>query len=170
MRSESEIFELPAPENYSTRYEPLPLVPDTAVQAHAYRDSEEETAFFAIVPADAYDPDECRTLATLPLDPTGFHFSTVFSSLFRGQTFMRILTYRTDRGAPRIRLARCTMFARKGGNHVVHAVSYDFDLADLLHAVQTTEICKWSQTLLDLVHRRTDRACLHVRFKLTPQG
>ena len=162
-----EQISIPAPHNCQDRYEPLPLIPDPGVEANAYRNSEEETAFFSTTATEHYitDPPNVETTGLRHLQHLRADMAQ--ATLFRGDTTLSAITYalRTS-NASYMRVERITTFARREGN-CTQTVRYNFDFSDVLRIM---DLPVWMWNLVDLVYRRSDRAFLHVRQMLSSSG
>ena len=165
-----ETLFLPQVSGCALRAEPLPLIPDTAVQAHAYRDSLEETSYYMINTVNS-----CK--AALCPDPPGFAgLELSLSQLvidmhkpcsIRGVTELRIVIYLPHgETKPRLRIKR---FVQHHGESALERRSYVYG-ADLDSFLQGKwHPLMWRIMVLDLILRRTDRAVLHVRAMLESQ-
>lgn len=172
--AEEELW-LPAVSNSKNRYEPLPLIPDLAVEANAFRSSGEETAIFALSPAQKcvrYHWENPREEEKHGL--YGLVEVMRISKALRGSTTLRMLTYKSRAGVERMRIERNTITVRASKELQSDWTDYDFDFRDLQHCISSLTFGlqsddQWLGYIIDLVHRRTDRAFLHVRHMLDSQ-
>lgn len=145
------------------RYEPLPLIPDAAVEAHAYRSSAEETAFFALIAAREAQWSDRSSFEESPRDATGLQQDMERLTRFRGVTASKMCTFRGDdnrlwlRVDHEIRLWGSLGFPRE----------YEFRWRDFVNLSGKDKL--WHRNIVDLVERRSDRAVLHVRQQLDAQ-
>ena len=153
---------MPDPGN---RYQPLALVPDTAVQAHAFRNSFEETRFYSVNKANSSPPS---------LEEG--HKENLIEEIGRlqchaGNTVLSAVTYDTkDSDEVWLRIFVETCFPGPM-EHQHRNVKYNMSLKQfMMLKVLKPENSVWITDLEDLMSRCSDRAFLHVSLRFNGRG
>lgn len=94
------------------RFEPLPLIPDAAVEAHAYRHSAEETAFFSLTAAKEAEWGEIVLLPETSDSAVALCEDMAAITKLRGETELKICTFRRTEDRVYIKVDRYTAFLR----------------------------------------------------------
>lgn len=160
------------------RYEPLPLIADPAVQAHAGRENEEETSFFtrakarlAWPHAQIFQPSSMNSdFERLLQDMRAveqYVGTTELSMLTRIMLHHSGNTVNTSTEVARIK--RVTEFWQVGGTTYENTDMYEFALSRLHDDLPLPHGAAWFLHLSQLVMRRGDRSYRHVRLRLKNQ-
>ena len=127
---DSEVFVLLDIDRQSERFEPIPLIQDAAVEAHAHRCSAEENAFFSLTPARVCGDDE------VPDDEFGIYDEMALADDMDligglcGETRLKMCTYEM-RGSSHtsIRIERLSCIRTRNGK-VWQSAGYESLLQD----------------------------------------
>ncbi|EMC99862.1 hypothetical protein BAUCODRAFT_353117 [Baudoinia panamericana UAMH 10762] len=151
-------------------YEPLPLIHDNAVEAHAGRDNEEETSFFTITAAQPFPGGH------LELSTTEVAFHSLIEDMcvvevYMGHSTVSMVTYEVQNETSGVvtvwaRLKRVTKLLHPGGVWDENAREYELPLRILHKFHNENPSLHWLTYLVLLSTRQTDRAYRHVRVQL----
>lgn len=162
---------LPPVHDAANRFEPVPLVADTAVTVHTLRNGYYDTAFFTLAPAMAAD-GAFEFVKSGGLDFDRLMADLIDVALYHGDTELQVVTYRRpntnifvdeDFEEPAMLLQCKTRIQAKSGAPVLVSESYNVNLEEFMSA---DLVADWYASIMHLLARRSDHAVRHVNYWL----
>ncbi|KAK6390227.1 hypothetical protein LTR65_005827 [Meristemomyces frigidus] len=152
--------------NSKDRYEPGRIIEDEAVAIHSSREGHAAVAIVVNTAATGRHAVEILEQRTTQFNAFLWKDQMWYIQQYAGETALQAVTFR-EAGVDKLTIERSTCLRGEDGQlRPVQEITYTMDLEDFELAAAGEPRSMWVKDLMDLLHRRTDRAVLHVRHQL----